>query len=51
MDEERKGYGNEDMLITQTASEELNLAESLGIIEDHKPVITGNLYDYIDNEE
>lgn len=51
MEEERKGYGNEDMLISQTASEEQNLAESLGILENLKPVHAGNIYDFADNDE
>ncbi len=33
------------MLITQTASEEINLAESLGILEDLKPCV-GGLYEF-----
>lgn len=34
------------MLITQTASEEINLAESLGILEDMKTVHTGAMYEF-----
>ena len=34
------------MLITQAASEELHLAESLGILDDIKPGNNGNQYEY-----
>lgn len=34
------------MLITQTASEEVQLAESLGILDDIKPGSNVNQYEY-----